>query len=82
MHLYELFACLALILMHLCALLCIFFYRFVVSIKNSDLDSKYVNVGLIDQREVPRILNGASEFLEGGEAGLSHTQCPRLLDRF
>ena len=50
MHLYELFACLALILMHLCVLLCNLFYRFVVSIKNLDLDSEYVNLGLVDGR--------------------------------
>ena len=50
MHLYELFACLALILMHLCVLLCILFERFVVSIKNLDLDSEYINVGLVSGR--------------------------------
>ena len=50
MHLYELFACLALILVHLCVLLCILFYGFVVSIKILDLDSEYVNVGLINGR--------------------------------
>ena len=50
MHLYELFACLALILVHLCVLLCILFYRFMVSIKNLDLDSEYVNVGLVNGR--------------------------------
>ena len=41
MHLYALLACLVLILVHLCVLLCIFFYSFVVSIKNLDLDSNY-----------------------------------------
>ena len=50
MHSYELFACLALILGHFCVLLCIFFYIFVVSIKNLDLDSEYVNVGLVNMR--------------------------------
>ena len=50
MHLYHLFACFALILVHLCVLLSILFYRFVVSIKNLDLDPKYLNVGLVNGR--------------------------------
>ena len=41
MHLHALLACLALILVHLCVLLCILFYSFMLSIKNLDLDSQY-----------------------------------------
>ena len=48
MHFYELFACLALILVHLRVLLCIFFYRFVVLFENLEWDSEYVNVGLVN----------------------------------
>ena len=54
-------------------LLCIFFYSFVVSIKNLDLDSEYVNVGLINRRFTSKNQQGAFEFLEGREAGLSTT---------
>ena len=65
-------------------LLCILFSRFVVSIRNLDLDSEYVNVGLVNGGLPARTLNSASECLEGGEAGLSPTRVerPQLLDRF
>ena len=37
----RLLACLALISVHLCVLLCLLFYSFVVCIKDLDSDSKY-----------------------------------------
>ena len=48
MHLQEMFACLAFVLVHLCVFSCIFMYRFVISMKNIDLDSEFVSVGFVD----------------------------------
>ena len=84
MHLYELFACRALILVHLCVLLCILFYRFVASIKNLDLDSEYVNVGLVNRRFTSK--NSELAHLNFGRRRSrtiphSRLERPRLVDR-
>ena len=61
-----------------------FIYGFVVSIKNSDLDSKYINVGIVNGRLPARIPNGASEFFGRRRSQTIPHSClelPRLLDR-
>ena len=86
MHLYELFASLALILVHFRVLWCILFKRFVVSIKNLDLDSEYVNVGRGPrQREVYQQEFRAAHvnfWKEEKPDYHSRPERPRLLDRF
>ena len=83
MHLYELFACFALILVHLCVLLSIFFYRFLVSIQNLDLDSEYVNVGIV-KVYWQEFLMAHLNFWKEEKPTIPHFRLPRpwLLNRF